>query len=423
MNIATMRTEAATGPVHLHRPELAKTVAAPLPSVHGDVPVPPSAGTPSVLPRVELDAAGVHLVPTKGPRYERVRTLGAGGMGEVALVEDRDIGRSVAMKRLLPVSNGAGALARFVDEVRIVGKLEHPNIVPIHDVGVDDKGEYFFVMKYVEGETLEEILERLRTGDPLAHRMYDFARRVEIFVGVLRALQYAHDRGIVHRDVKPANVMVGHFGEVLLMDWGVAKPVSARDLPPESVAPPTSLGTGDEARASSTHAGHLVGTPSYMSPEQASGRNDALDARSDLYSACVLFHEILGLRHRHEGIDNLAHLVAMIGTTDAPTARTMFDTHPAQDAAVPADLAHFLHKGLRLKPEDRWQSAEEMILELHAILDGRCRIQCPITFMKRSSREISRQVDRNPMRTWFLAAVAVVFFVAMMVFAVKGVIS
>ena len=108
------------------------------------------------------------------------------------------------------------ALARFVEEIRTTGGLEHPNIVPIHDVGLDEKGRYYFIMKYVDGETLESILARLRAGDRETHARYGFERRVEIFKGVLEAIAYAHARGYIHRDIKPANIMVGAFGEVLV---------------------------------------------------------------------------------------------------------------------------------------------------------------------------------------------------------------
>jgi len=137
-----------------------------------------------------------------------------------SLAQDRDIGRKVALKRLhTPHDHGGtpspSSLARFVDEVRTVGQLEHPNIVPIHDVGVDEAGNYFFVMKYVDGVTLEDVVEKLKAGEPDAVARYTIARRVEMFVGILRALEYAHQRGIIHRDLKPANVMVGDNGEVI----------------------------------------------------------------------------------------------------------------------------------------------------------------------------------------------------------------
>ena len=216
---------------HRHALALAETHPAMPPATLGGTP-PASSGPMSstrvtVLPRVENEGEAVRLVRDERARYEPIRQLGMGGMGEVVLVHDQDIARPVAIKRLLPELDDAATLVRFVDEIRTVGQLEHPNIVPIHDVGVDEQGRYFFVMKYVEGETLEAIIEKLRAGDAAYHKRYTIERRMEIFLGVLHALEFAHSHGIVHRDIKPANVMVGRYGEVVLMDWGIAKPMAA----------------------------------------------------------------------------------------------------------------------------------------------------------------------------------------------------
>lgn len=404
---------------------LGATIAAPLPSTSDAVDVhsatlgvaqtaPRGA---SVLPSVERSAGIVSLRPGAGPRYQPVRKLGEGGMGEVALVEDRDIGRVVARKRLLHGGNG-GAVARFVDEVRIVGNLEHPNIVPIHDVGIDDRGELFFVMKYVEGETLESVIDALRRGDPQVTARWDFTRRIEVFMSLLRALQYAHGRGYLHRDVKPANVMVGVYGEVVLMDWGIARPIGGERE--EGAAPSRGAegGVSASARASSTHAGALIGTPLYMSPEQAAGATDTLDARSDLYSAAVVFHELLGLRHVHEGVSDLQSLLARVTVWEPESVHTIF-----AHASVPAELAHFVRRALQRRPEDRWQSAEEMLFELHAILDGRCRVQCPVTFTKRTLREVGRFADRRPTATIAIAVTALVVLSTLVALAIRGLLA
>jgi serine/threonine protein kinase len=383
--------------------DLDETIAAALPDVQfsetlagGGTPVT-LAGNPSprdsVLPRLELRGERVQLSPAGGPRYATLRALGRGGMGEVALVEDRDIGRQVAVKRLLPEAEDAGVVARFVDEVRTIGRLEHPNIVPIHDVGVDTEGRYFFVMKYVDGETLESVIDRLRRGDPEAVERYDIPRRVEIFEGLLRALAFSHAAGYLHRDIKPANVMVGRYGEVVLMDWGVACPRAGDRHTPESPTPDATLDLS--ARLSSTQAGSLVGTPHYMSPEQARGETASLDERSDLFSACVLFHELLGLQQRHSGHRSLMAVLMAVNTSEAPGHGSMFAPHPAQPDGVPAALIHFLHRGLQRAPEKRWQSAAEMLDDLHAIAGGECRVQCPVTFSARALTTVQRFLDRR----------------------------
>ncbi|MDI1430430.1 serine/threonine-protein kinase [Polyangium sorediatum] len=393
----------------------AKTAMAPG-KLLSSLPPPPSVLRTTVLPRVEGDGAEVRLVPESKSRYEPIKTLGAGGMGEVVLVHDQDIARKVAVKRLLPEASDPGMLARFVDEIRTVGRLEHPNIVPIHDVGVDELGRYFFVMKYVEGETLETIIRKLADGDPESHAKYTFERRVEIFIDVLQALAYAHANGVVHRDVKPANVMVGRYGEVVLMDWGIAKPIAAeRDL-----ARGADATLGDETergRMFLTHVGMLVGTPAYMSPEQARGDVDQLDTRSDLYSACVLFHELVTLRHYLADKQTLGDILTGVMEHELTVRDMKRHGHPAQEG-LPPELVHFAVDGLAKDPAKRYPSAGQMIELLRQTLEGRIHVACSGTLAKRFLREAARGVDRHPrLMFWGLVGtfVAVVFAFAQLV--------
>src|SRR5262245_50351771 len=170
---------------------IAQTVAAPSSGTHR-ARASTSGDHSTVLPRIEGDGADLRIVADLKRRYEPVKLLGTGGMGEVLLVNDQDIARQVAVKRLRPEIDDPTRLARFVDEIRTVGRLEHPNIVPIHDVGVDGEGCYFFVMKYVQGQTLESIIKKLAAGDLEAHRKFTIERRIEIIGSVLNALAYAH---------------------------------------------------------------------------------------------------------------------------------------------------------------------------------------------------------------------------------------
>jgi serine/threonine-protein kinase len=360
---------------------------------------PPSGTRTTVLPRIDGDGADVRLLVESRARYEPVKLLGAGGMGEVVLVEDHDIARRVAVKRLLPELTHPSVLARFIDEIRIVGRLEHPNIVPIHDVGVDELGRYFFVMKYVEGETLESIIDKLAANDPEYVRKYTFEKRIEIFVGVLNALAYAHAHGIVHRDIKPANVMIGRYGEVVVMDWGVAKAIdSARDLVGSTDG---ELGGAEKrGRVFATRVGSIIGTPAYMAPEQARGENDRVDARADLFSACVLFHEMIALRHPLAGATSVDEVISMVATKQRSFFELLALRHP-DHPPPPAELIHFVEKGTALDPARRFQSAGEMIEALQRILEGKIAIQCHVTFTKRATRELGRFVDRRPHFAFF----------------------
>jgi serine/threonine-protein kinase len=383
--------------------------------------VPVSAAAPrsrsidrtTVLPRI-VGGAGVDSMKASAhgelPRYEPVQSLGEGGMGEVALVRDQDIGRQVAVKRLLP-GLGYDALERFAREVRIVGKLEHPGIVPVHDVGIDGDGRHYFVMKYVEGETLESILDRLRASDPLYRTRFSPGRRVEIFHELLQALRYAHAHGVIHRDIKPSNVMIGAYGEVLLMDWGIAKEIGAAEsasAQPAPAGPAAAAAASDPKAAFRTRHGSLIGTPAYMAPEQARGETTKLDQRCDTYALCVLFHEMLTLHHYLEDRRALEQLIFAIGSDEEPGFMELVAACSRE--GVGAELVHFLRKGLKKKPEERYQSVDEMIEVLDAIRDQRVKVQCHLTFARRVTGALARRANRHPNLATFAGLFALAVF-------------
>ena len=329
----------------------------------------------SVLPTVHMTGGDVSLTHEGAERYRTLGVLGTGGMGVVERAEDLDIGRPVAIKRLLPEASHPLGVARFVSEIRIVGSLDHPNVVPIHDVGVDDDGRYFFVMKYVAGQTLADIIDRLADGDAATHAFWSFERRVELMIAVLQALDYAHEQGVIHRDVKPENIMVGTHGEVRLMDWGIARHVG-RPEPGEEGTPA------------------LIGTPAYMSPEQAACGE--LDARSDLYAAAVTLHEFLTLRHY------LSHRAdSMFGLIEAVQNETidileLGGPPGGPQSPLPPELRHICSRGLAKDRALRFQSAAEMITQLRHYIDGTYDVKCMFTLTKRVLREGGRLVDHRP---------------------------
>ena len=344
----------------------------------------------TVLPRL-TDENGAHrLVLDERARFEEVQVLGRGGVGEVVLAVDHDIARKVALKRLLPEGDGDGAVARFADEVRALGALDHPNIVPVHDVGVTPEGKHFYVMKYIQGETLEHIIDRLAEGDAEYHARYTYARRMEVFTAVLRAVQYAHSQGYVHRDLKPANIMVGAYGEVVVMDWGLARRL--RDAPESLAAGPSPSVPPGSPRAR-TLDGSLLGTPAYMSPEQSRGELHLVDEVSDVYALGVICHELLSLRH-------YLHAHSLVTATLLAVDRVEPDLaaheRSARQPPVPAEYVHFIRHCMAKDRNQRFRSATAALARLEQIRSGTFPVECPLTFMKRMTFGLGRGIDRRP---------------------------
>ncbi len=350
------------------------------------VTMPGEARRSTVLPRLQWNGPVPTATPTSRVRFEELSTLGRGGMGEVVLAKDHDIERTVAIKRLTEQQD-LGLLMRFVDEIRIVGSLEHPNIVPVHDVGVDEGGRYYFVMKHLRGDSLESIIEKLKAGDQAMHDRFPFHVRVQVFIGVLNAMAYAHQQGIIHRDLKPANIMVGPYGEVTVMDWGLA-----RNLATKTEAMPIASSVR-EGTLLQTQAGAVMGTPLYMSPEQARGEQDKLDVRTDVYSLAVVFHEFLYLEHYLGSLEQMPEILAAV----QKTTPEMFDIKQSpHQPTVPAELGWFLLKGFEKDATKRFQNVPEMLEAMQQIIDGRVNVQCERTFAKRMLQEAIHRADAYP---------------------------
>lgn len=352
----------------------------------------------TILPKIKQSDMGPRVVPETEPRYDVQRVLGEGGAGQVELAKDKDIDRFVAVKKLKKDLHSEGMVRRFVEEIRTVGNLEHPNIVPIHDVGKDENGQYYFIMKYVQGETLQTVINRLRDGNREYHKKYTFRYRTDIFMEILKAVEFAHSRGVIHRDLKPANIMIGAHGEVMVMDWGIAKQIrrTGEKFPfPETypvVRDETKIPL--EQRLFRTEDNKTIGTPAYMSPEQARGERDRMDERTDIYSLCALFYEFLTLKSYLKPRGTIHEFIKGI-LQDKP--RHAMLANNSHQPSVPADLSHFVAKGLEKDPGDRFKSVPEMINRLNLINDGRAPVQCPFTFTKRLTNAIIHMVNNNPM--------------------------
>lgn len=361
----------------------------------------------TILPAADADAAAEPVYDPDRQRFETMGEIGVGAIGQVLSARDHDIGRRVAIKRIRADRRTPAAFARFVQEVRTVGKLDHPNIVPIHDVGRDEDGSYYFVMKYVDGETLEEILDRLRSGDLETHRRWTFERRADLFLQILQAVQFAHTQGFLHRDLKPANVMIGDHGEVQLLDWGVAKQIGTPDVL-----------SSDEPMDSviQTQHGALVGTPRYMAPEQALG--EPVDVRTETFTLSLLFYELLSLRHYLDGMEDLEEVLDAVQSRPIENLRTM--ARHRHQPAVPHDLAWIAMDGLERDPARRYPTVEAMIERLHRRSDGHVQIQCPATLQKSLLFMLAGWVDRHPTLTTLSLMGGIAGLVASVIVVIGG---
>lgn len=308
-------------------------------------------------------------------RYDEGPVLGRGGMGEVFAVLDRRIGRRVAKKALLERVDRGPARARFLREARVQGQLEHPSIVPVYDLDADVNGRVYFTMKRVRGNTLERVLDHLRRGDPEFRSRHSQRRLLAALQQVCLAVEYAHARGVVHRDLKPSNVMLGDFGEVYVLDWGLAKWVrEVEDDPPGPSLPPPAGGTPSVLPASGapepalrdvgsvTVGSGVLGTLAYMAPEQLLQAGRPLDARVDVYALGAILFEIV-TESRLRRTSRVDEVISDLMSTDT--------VRPSQRApGVPPELDELTARALMLDPERRLATARELADGLQRFLDG-----------------------------------------------------
>ena len=280
-------------------------------------------------------SAQIESVPEKiegdQHKYQLGEQLAEGGMGSILTARDLHIKRDVAMKVLLEKKRKKeDNIVRFIEEAQVTGQLEHPGIVPVYELGVNEVGEVFYTMKYIEGVTLKEIIRNIKKNDPATIIKYPLSTLLNIVQKVCDAVAYAHHKGVIHRDLKPENIMIGSFGEVSVMDWGLAKTTADSEIQGlttirtemASIEEPRKKHINDfvEAKASITEIsslsdseeidslileedgeslrtmdGQILGTPNYMAPEQAMGQNDEINYLTDVYALGGLLYSILTL--------------------------------------------------------------------------------------------------------------------------------
>lgn len=293
-------------------------------------------------------------------RYLTKSLLGEGGMGKIHLAQDSRIGRDVAMKVLRTrYGTQKDTVARFVREARVQGQLEHPSIVPVYDLGRTPDGKLSFTMKRVRGKTIEQIVNGLCAKDKHFVEQYPRRKLLRAFSAACQAVDFAHTRGVLHRDLKPSNIMLGDYGEVYVLDWGLAKVAGLPDIQ----QPNSAVSVGDESRTE-TIDGAVLGTPGYMAPEQARGETTTMDVRSDVYSLGAILYEMLALQplHQRSTVSSMMHST-VLGADGRPSFRS-------PQRSIPSELDAICVKATQLDQGHRFASARELHDAIERYLDG-----------------------------------------------------
>ena len=298
-----------------------------------------------------------------GPRYERQSLLGEGGMGQVWLMRDARVGRRVAMKMIRIDTGGTDAAgkARFLREARVQGQLEHPAVVPVYDLGTTPNGESFFTMKRVRGATLSEVIRGIAQGDGKLVERYSERRLLTAFSQVCLAVEFAHARGVLHRDLKPDNLMLGDHGEVYVLDWGVAR-VLRDDLDSDDGEVGMSTAEALQAAIASGENTGLVGTPGYIAPEKLRGK--VIGPTADVYALGAILFELLTLRSLAGDGNVLSRLERTIAGVDAAASIA------SSGRKVSPELTALCVRATASDPAERIQTARALHDAIEAYLDG-----------------------------------------------------
>ncbi|MCC7014106.1 MAG: serine/threonine protein kinase [Planctomycetes bacterium] len=319
----------------------------------------------------------------KGTRYRLLGEVGRGGMGVVLRIWDEDLRRTLAMKVVLGRDESATGdtphvdpktIGRFLEEAQVTGQLDHPGIVPVHELGLDTAGRVYFTMRLVKGEDLRKIYEHVESG----FEDWNRTRALGVLLKVCDAMSYAHDKKVVHRDLKPANVMVGKYGEVYVMDWGLARVMGQADRHDVRLQPAAQGSTSVRTERRETRGetpdsplvtmdGDVVGTPSYMPPEQARGELDLLGPHSDVYAVGAMLYQLIGgeMPYVPKNAKVSPYTVLMAVLNGPP--RALSELAPR----APLELLAICERAMQREITERYRDTRELGDDLRAYLERR----------------------------------------------------
>ncbi|MDA3863495.1 MAG: protein kinase [Deltaproteobacteria bacterium] len=414
---ATLQMFVATSPADKEESiAQAETLAAPqeldlarMPTLESDEP-PLTKSTDAPQKNLNLQESGLGVSKEESGRYRITGEIGKGGIGRVLLGFDKHIGREIAFKELInaketKTSSGkrrrkrtqltADANTRFLREARITGQLEHPSIVPVYEIGKkENSGSFYYTMKLIRGKTLKQAIDE---ASSLKARLLLLPH----FRDLCQAIAFAHNKDVIHRDIKPGNIMIGEFGETVVLDWGLAK-IKGQSSQDKKIAKgiqdlkPLNLENTEKTRQGST-----LGTPAYMPPEQALGKIDEIDHRSDIYSLGAVLYQILTGKPPFQG--KMVQTVLMNVVEKEPVSPT--EIHQE----IPSELEAVALKSLQKKPDNRYQSASELAHDIESYMSGEKVAAHDYTSMDL----LKRFIQRNKALVGTLSTITIIIIISL----------
>jgi eukaryotic-like serine/threonine-protein kinase len=314
----------------------------------------------------------------KNDKYRISSLIAQGGMASVFVAKDSNCRREVALKVMQNADTQKKEIVnRFIEEAQIAAQLDHPNILPIYDLTTDGQGNPFYAMKLVKGDTLETLISKLKDKNPETLKEYPLSRLLQLFIKICDGMSFAANRNVVHRDLKPENIMIGPFGEVFIMDWGIAKVIDSKKSRHQTSANPQDsidrLSKDDTFNIQTTMQGQILGTPGFMAPEQVINSSQA-DIHADIYALGSIFYNILCLVPPHSEIDIKTLMKNKIsGNIPSPEQRVNaanIDLIHLPGKQIPPSLSAVCQKAMALNSCERYNTPKELEKDIQAYLDG-----------------------------------------------------